>query len=124
MSLLRMEVATPASHQGRVRITKDGEEYLFASHIWAAVSWISSDRLVVEGGYIDPVGVFPISVIKSVNYAIKRGAEAYVATYVASGGVETLGVTLKLTWGSLLLGIYAMRCSRGSLSDGVEEEQS
>lgn len=116
MGLLRMSEVLMSgcqTWQGRKRVTKEGEEYLFTSHLWSATSWISPDRLIVEGGYMDPVGVFPLNVIKSVNYAIKRGAEAYVACYVVADGTngarEPLGVILKLTWGSLLLGVYAVR---------------
>lgn len=110
MGLLRMPEALSGCQtwQGRKRVTKEGEEYLFTSHIWPATAWISSDRLIVEGGYVDPVGVFPANVIKSVNYAIKRGAEAYVACYIDDEG-KSLGAVLKLTWGGLLLGIYAVR---------------
>src|SRR5215208_8820 len=94
MSLLRMDhndtsdASNTAHWLGRKRITKthDGNEveYLFTSTLDSALSFLAPTEYfmdLVESGYMDPELVFPPNVIKSVNYAIKRGASAFVISY-------------------------------------------
>lgn len=139
MSLLRMDQHSQhndvspnntVSWLGRKRITKTAEgqdvEYLFTSTLDSALSFLAPTEYfmdLVESGYMDPESIFPPNVIKSVNYAIKRGASAYVISYALPITCATrpdhgdyVGVVLELSWGTNLLGIYAMRLSPHAFS--------
>ena len=75
---------------------------------WAAAKYLGGERTVLEAGYIDPVGVFPVHVMKSVHYAMKYGIDAEVTLYAMAEGGRA-GAVLTLYVGDKDIGHYVVK---------------
>lgn len=106
MSHLRMSTDAVAARSG-VKVKKN--EYFFTQLFWHAIHHIGGQDLMIEGNFVEPNDRLPMWVMRGIDYAISKGAEAFVAEYHRVDDETPVGMILQLKWGHTLIGAYAVK---------------
>lgn len=106
MSHLRIPSETIAARSG-VKVRKS--DYLYTQLFWHAINHLGGQKLLIEGDFVEPYSHLPGWVMKGIDYAISRGAEAFVAEYHFVDDPNPVGMILQLKWGHTLIGAYAVK---------------
>lgn len=95
--------------EGERRNAKTRPALIYTTSRWQAIAHISGGKTAIEARYPDPWTLFPIRIMKQVDYGIANGGlECFVVEYDAADKTP-LGVIMYLRAGRLDVACYAIR---------------